>query len=201
MLNAEKIKRDIIVIGAAAGGVTALYHLFTGLPATLHAAIAVVQHRSAIFNRNLRRVFIAWTRLPVVEPCDGEPFKRGTIYLAPADHHLLVEQDVLRVTRGPKEHHARPAIDPLFRSAGHTYGRRVVGVVLSGSGHDGLAGLSVITQAGGLTLIQSPDEAIMPSMPKNARLGVHIDMALTIRQLPAVLDVLARGQTIPTSNG
>jgi two-component system chemotaxis response regulator CheB len=193
VVNAERIARDVIVLGASAGGVRALLDLFGGLPADFHAAIAVVLHRSPVHRSVLDVVLGRRTLLPVIEPSDGQALEGGRIYLAPRDHHLLLDGRRLRLTRGPKQHYTRPAIDPLFVSAAAAFGRRVVGVVLSGTGDDGARGLIAIKAAGGLSLVQSPDEAQYPAMPQNAVAHDRVSAALPARELAAALPVLARG--------
>jgi two-component system chemotaxis response regulator CheB len=135
--------------------------------------------------------------LPVIEPRDGELVRSATVYVAPADRHLLLDDDGhARLSRGPQEHRFRPAVDPLFRSASHAYGRRVVGVVLSGGGADGVLGLMAIKAGGGVCLAQSPDEAAVRMMPVNAIQKDHVDAILTTPELAAILPRLARGDAV-----
>jgi two-component system chemotaxis response regulator CheB len=166
VINAARSRRDVIVIGASAGGVAALSALFAKLPRDLPAAIGVVIHRSPLVESHLPRVLGRWSALPVLEPGEGEVFAPGRIYAAPRDHHMVLDDSRLRLSRGPKEHRTRPAVDPLFRSAARAFGPRVVGVVLSGSGSDGVGGMIAIKGAGGLTLVQDPREA--PTSPCHA---------------------------------
>src|SRR5262245_36525597 len=112
MINIERIRRNVITIGASAGGVEALSFLFSLLPRDVPAAIAIVLHRSPVFESRLPSVLARRTRLRVVEPADGEPFELGAIYAAPRDQHLVLEDGVVRLSRGPKEHRTRPAIAP-----------------------------------------------------------------------------------------
>ncbi|HET8720737.1 MAG TPA: chemotaxis protein CheB [Nitrospira sp.] len=142
-INHERIKRDVIVIGASAGGVMALSELFGALPAKLPAIIGVVLHRSATPGE-LASVLGRRSAFPVVEPDETGPTKSGVIYLAPPDHHLLFERNGINIVRGPREQSARPAIDPLFRSAAASYGERAVGILLTGCGEDGVSGLIAI---------------------------------------------------------
>src|SRR3982750_311909 len=153
MLNEECLKRDIVVIGASAGGLEALNTLFEALPADVPAAVCIVLHRSPIYNDNLAKVMSRWTKLRLVEP-ERELLSPGTVYIAPRDHHLVIDGPHVQRWRGPSENGFRPAVDPLFRSAANQHGARVVGVMLSGAGSDGVAGLTAITSAGGLSLVQ-----------------------------------------------
>jgi two-component system chemotaxis response regulator CheB len=140
--------RDVVVVGASAGGVEALRVLVSGLPADFPAALLVVVHVPRSAPSALSRIMRRSGLLPAATAVDGEPIRRGRIYVAAADRHLLVIDGRLRLSRGPTENGHRPAIDPLFRSAARSYGPRVIGVVLSGSRDDGAAGLAVIRDAG-----------------------------------------------------
>src|SRR5215471_8687446 len=135
---------DIIVVGASAGGVRALRELARGLPPDLPAAVFIVLHIPPAGPSLLPKILSSSGPLRARHAINGEGIEHGRIYIAPPDHHLLVERERVRVMRGPKESRARPAADPLFRSAAHAYGTRVVGVVLSGSLDDGTAGLAAI---------------------------------------------------------
>jgi two-component system chemotaxis response regulator CheB len=130
--------------------------------------------------------------LPAATAVDGEPIRRGRIYVAAADRHLLVIDGRLRLSRGPTENGHRPAIDPLFRSAARSYGPRVIGVVLSGSRDDGAAGLAVIRDAGGLVVVQDPSDAQHPSMPRAAMDQVTADHVAPAGKLGRLLDDLIR---------
>src|SRR5829696_6972386 len=122
--------RDIIVIGASAGGVDALKQVVQGLPAGLPAAVFVTLHVPARGPSVLPKILSRSGRLPARHPQDGEPIRPGTIAVAPPDYHLLVKRDRIRVTRGPRENGHRPAVDAQFRTAARWHGRRVIGVVL-----------------------------------------------------------------------
>jgi two-component system chemotaxis response regulator CheB len=185
----------VIVIGASAGGVMALAEFFGGLPADLPASIAVVLHRGTTPGE-LAHVLGRQSRLPLVEPTGSAPLKPGVIYLAPPDHHLLMDHHGVGIHRGPKEHSTRPAIDPLFRSAAAAYGKRVVGMLLTGCGEDGVSGLIAISQASGLTLAQDPEDAYMPYMPLNALLYDDVAGVFPLSQLSGVVAALARGCSV-----
>ncbi len=186
-------RRDLIVIGTSAGGVQALRQLFGALPGDLPAAVAVVIHRSPFAGSMLADVLDRSTVLSVSEPAHEERFETGRIYLAPRDHHLIVSDGHFLLTRGPKEHYTRPAVDPLFRSAAESAGRRVIGVVLTGSGGDGVIGLIAIKAAGGMSLVQDPAEALHDSMPETAIEHDDVDAILTISELAEELPRLAAG--------
>jgi two-component system, chemotaxis family, protein-glutamate methylesterase/glutaminase len=162
------LQRDIVVVGASAGGVEALGALVRGLPAEMPAAVFIVLHVHPGGTSVLARILARQTSMHVAAARDGEPIERGRIYVALPDHHMLVGKGVVELTRGPRENGHRPAVDPLFRSAARSYGQRVIGVVLSGALDDGTSGLQVISDHGGATMVQDPAQALYPSMPKSA---------------------------------
>jgi two-component system, chemotaxis family, protein-glutamate methylesterase/glutaminase len=194
-INRQGMKRDVVVIGASAGGVSALIELFAALPSGLAAVIGVVLHRSAAPGE-LARVLGRRSALPITEPIGRMRSRKGNIYLAPPDHHLLFEDDSVLVQRGPKEHSTRPAIDPLFRSAAAAYDRRVIGILLTGCGEDGVSGLIGIAEAGGLTLAQDPSDAYMPYLPRNALQFDRVAAVFPLRDMADAVDRLVRGRPL-----
>ncbi|WBA44081.1 chemotaxis protein CheB [Hymenobacter canadensis] len=179
--------RDIVVIGASAGGVSALLALVKTLPADFPAPIFVVQHLAPDSPSILPQLLGFVSALRVKHPQDGETVEAGVIYVAPPDHHLLLEDDRVLVARGPKENRFRPSIDALFRSAAYTYGPRVIGVVLTGYLDDGTSGLWSVQRMGGLTIVQDPLDAEQPSMPTNALEFVQADHLVPLAGLGALL--------------
>ncbi|MBV8479089.1 MAG: chemotaxis protein CheB [Actinobacteria bacterium] len=165
---------SVVVVGASAGGVAPLKEVLGALPADLQAAVLVVLHVSPTGSR-LPEILNRSGRLHASHATSGEPLVAGRIYVAPPDHHLLVEDSHCVVARGPRENNMRPAIDPLFRSAARAYGPRVVGVVLSGSRDDGAVGAAAIARRGGCVIVQDPDEADFPGMPASAIARDHPD--------------------------
>jgi two-component system, chemotaxis family, protein-glutamate methylesterase/glutaminase len=184
--------RDIVVIGASAGGVPALKQLVAGLPADFAGSLLVVVHISPEAHSELAAILARAGALPAVPAEDGLEIAPGTIYTAPPDRHLLVEAGRMRVIRGPRENRHRPAIDPLFRSAAWAHGPRVVGVVLSGSLDDGTAGLWAIKSCGGITVVQEPAEAEHPEMPTHALMHNRIDHRLPLAGIAELLVRLSR---------
>ena len=161
--------RDIIVVGASTGGVEVLAQLARGLPPGLPATVFVVCHISPGARSLLPEILSRAGPLLAAHARDGEPTYPGHIYVAPPDRHLLLEPGRVRLRGGPRENHARPAIDPLFRSAARAYGRRVIGVVLTGALYDGVAGLMAVRAAGGVAVVQDPGDALVAALPMNAR--------------------------------
>jgi two-component system, chemotaxis family, protein-glutamate methylesterase/glutaminase len=167
--------RDVVVVGASAGGVEALRALVAGLPEDYSGAVLVVLHVPRDAPSALPAILTRSGPLPAATATDSEALGTGRIYVAPNDHHLLVLDGRIRLTRGPAENGHRPAIDPLFRSVARSFGRRAIGVVLSGSRDDGAAGLGTIAARGGATLVQDPADALYPWMPRAAIAHTHPD--------------------------
>jgi two-component system, chemotaxis family, protein-glutamate methylesterase/glutaminase len=191
--------RDVIVIGASAGGVEALRALVAGLRPDLPAAVLVVVHLPATAESALPAILTRHGRLPAHRAADGDRYERGHIYVAPPDHHLLVRGDRLRLTRGPRVNGHRPAIDPLFRSAARQRGARAVGIVLSGTLDDGTAGMAAIDNAGGATIVQAPSDALYAAMPQSVLEHVDVDHAVPISEMAELLGRIA-GQPVATAS-
>jgi two-component system chemotaxis response regulator CheB len=188
---------DLVVIGASAGGVEAISAVVAELPRDLRAAVLVVLHVSR--GRSVLPEILARAgRLPAIHPKDGEPIRYGRVYVAPPDHHLVIDGNLLRVVHGPTENGVRPAVDPLFRSAARHFSERVIGVVLSGALDDGTAGLGAIKQAGGVAIVQDPDEAFAPGMPRSARAYVDVDHVLPLREIGPMITSLVRERAAPS---
>jgi two-component system chemotaxis response regulator CheB len=201
VLNDERIRRDVVVIGASAGGVEALTTLFARLPPALDAIVAVVLHRSRVHGSRLAEVLSRRAALPVRDARHGERPVPGTVYLAPPDRHLLVEHGRLSLSGGPHEHHTRPAVDPLFVTAARAYGPRTLGILLSGAGADGVLGLIAVRAAGGLSLVQDPREARYASMPLNAITRDRVNAVMELDVLAAAMTALVDGKTVEVAPG
>jgi two-component system chemotaxis response regulator CheB len=185
-------KNNIIVIGTSAGGVEALSYLVNHLPPNLDAALMVVLHVPSHATSVLPRILNRAGTLLALHPQNNEEIVTGRIYIAPPDYHLLVKPGYINLVRGPRENNHRPAIDPLFRSAARAYGRRVIGVVLTGVLDDGTAGLQALKMRGGVAVVQNPDDAVYPGMPRSAIENVDdIDYILPLSEIPQVLVELA----------
>ncbi len=184
--------RDIIVIGGSAGAVEALIRLVPTLPADLPAAVFVVVHITPTAPTLLPAILTRAGNLPASHPVSGEPIRAGRIYIPPPDHHLLVRDGHVHLSRGPKENAHRPAVDTLFRTAAVAYGPRVVGVILSGLLDDGTAGMRAIKRMGGVAVAQSPNEALFPGMPLSAIENVDVDHVLHLKDIGPTLASLSR---------
>lgn len=178
---------NVIVIGASAGGFSPVRTLLNGFPKTIPAAVFVVIHTSPEGPGLLGQVLARATPLKVIAPDDGAIIRDGQLYVAPPDYHLVVDDRRVHLSHGPREHRFRPAIDPLFRTAARHFGARTIGIVLSGHMADGTHGLTLVKQAGGITMVQDPDEAEVPSMPLNAMRRVAVDYVLPVEEMPRVI--------------
>jgi two-component system chemotaxis response regulator CheB len=179
----------LVVIGASLGGVGALMQIASALPEDFAAPVLVVLHvgeQPSVLPRLLAQI----SQLPAAHAVDGQPLRAGQIVVAPPDLHMLVVDDRIALARGPKEHHTRPAIDPLFRSAALAHRSDVIGVVLTGRLDDGTAGLQAIKDAGGIAVVQDPDDAIASSMPASALKYVDVDHCVTLPLIPVLLTSL-----------
>jgi two-component system chemotaxis response regulator CheB len=185
---------DVVVVGASAGGVEALSILVSELPRDLRAAVFVVLHLSRA-RSVLPEILTRAGRLPAVHPADGDRIEHGRIYVGRPDHHLTLEDGRIRVVHGPTENGYRPAVDPLFRSAARVYGPRVIGIILTGALDDGTAGLAAVKEAGGIAIVQDPDEAFASSMPRSARAFVAVDHVRPLREIGALVASLTSEQT------
>jgi two-component system chemotaxis response regulator CheB len=182
--------RRLIVIGASLGGVEALRTITAQLPADFPAALLVVLHVGT-HKSELPWLLNRDGPLLAIHPENGEPITPGRIYVAPPDHHMVVGPGRVYLTRGPRENWARPAIDPLFRTAARSYGPAVIGVILTGRLNDGTAGLHEIKQQGGTAIVQDPADATAPSMPLSALRHVPVDHCLPLTGIPRLLARLA----------
>jgi two-component system, chemotaxis family, protein-glutamate methylesterase/glutaminase len=186
------MRRDLVVIGASAGGVDALRAIIGALPRDFSSAICVVVHTGpdspGVLDAILRRA----GRLEAVMVRSHEKLRPGIIYTPCPDRHLLVSPSKVLATKGPRENRFRPAVDPLFRSAAQAYGPRVIGVILSGGLDDGTAGLWAVKRMGGIAVVQDPQDALVESMPLHALQHVEVDHKLPAAGIAALLERLTR---------
>lgn len=194
-------RRQLVVIGASAGGVEALKDVVAGLPADLPAAVCVVLHIAPSSPSALAHILRRAGRLPCLPAEDGAPLRQGMIVVAPPDHHLLVEDAAVRLSVGPRENGHRPSVDALFRSAAAVWHDQVIGVILSGTRDDGAAGLAAIKAAGGATVVQDPDEAMYPGMPASALASVAVDAVVPSTRIAQTVSAMVRGQDLGPGPG
>lgn len=191
----------IVVIGASAGGVATLRELARNLPENLRAAVFVVVHLPSHYKSALPDILSKAGPIPARHAVDGESFLPGRIYVAPPGQHLLIDNDTIQLSYGPRENGHRPAIDPLFRSAARAHGSRVIGVVLSGALYDGTAGLISVKRNGGVSISQDPREALFPGMPLHAIEKDHVDFVLTIAEIVDKITQLVNGPAQEENSG
>ena len=185
------MERRCIVIGASAGGFELVVDIASQLPADLAAPVFVTMHVPAYQRSYLPSILSRAGKLHAIHPEDGRKIGPGFIYVAPPDHHLLVDDGHIAVKRGPKENGFRPSIDALFRSAAYSYGTETIGVVLSGALHDGTSGLWTIKRLGGTAIVQDPHEAEYASMPRSALEYVNADYKIKASEIAGLLVRLA----------
>ena len=187
MQNANRL----VVVGTSAGGIEALRELVRAMPADFPIPLCIVLHVAPDSPGIVPDILTRAGKMPAVHPADRQRLEGGTIYVAPPDHHLLVEPGRLRVTKGPRENRFRPAIDPLFRSAAQVYGPAAIGVILTGNLDDGTAGLWTLKQMGGTAIVQDVQDAMFPSMPAHAASHVAVDYSVPLKQMASLLVQLA----------
>jgi two-component system, chemotaxis family, protein-glutamate methylesterase/glutaminase len=185
-VRADRI--DAVAIGASAGGVEALSLLLPALPAGLRAAVLIVLHLPRERASVLADIFASKCARPVREAEDKEPVEPGTVYFAPPDYHLLVDRAgpagvQFALSADDLVNFSRPSIDVLFESAADIYGRRLLGIILTGANHDGAAGLAAVHEAAGITVVQHPDTAQSSLMPMTAIRKSPVDYVLTLEQI------------------
>jgi two-component system chemotaxis response regulator CheB len=184
----------IVVIAASRGGLDPLRRIIAALPVPCSAAIFVVVHIGA-HRSVLPALLNSWGRHPSIFAQDGALIEAGHIYVAPPDHHMLLGPTRIGLNQGPKVHHTRPAADPLFISAAEVHRQRVLGIVLSGGDGDGAAGLRAIAEHGGIALVQDPEEAPMPSMPRAAIMVDHPDACISAEEISRRVHVFCSADT------
>lgn len=185
--------RDIITIGTSAGGVEALVALVRDLPRDLPASVFIVQHLMAGMASHMADILRRPSTLPVEVAVDRKEIERGCVYVAPPDRHLMIDRSYMYLTRGPRENRVRPAVDPLFRSAAVVHGPHVIGVILTGALDDGTSGLGAIKRCGGVAVVQNPEDAQFPDMPRSAAEHVEVDYSISLAQMGDLLGRLAAG--------
>jgi two-component system, chemotaxis family, protein-glutamate methylesterase/glutaminase len=186
----------VVVIGASAGGVDALLRIVGDLPAGFAAPICVVIHVAPQARSVLPELLSRRGPLKAVHVADNMALERGKIYIAPPDRHLQIDHDNrLHISCEAREHHNRPAVDPLFRSAAEAYGENAIAVVLTGNLEDGTAGAQAIKEHGGVVIVQDPKDADYPSMPRNVLLHSAVDACVPLSAIVPTLVKFVSGVT------
>lgn len=184
----EKWKIKVVVVGASAGGLMALKKLLPALPASFPCPVLIVQHMSPLSDNYMTRMFNELSPLTVKEADEKELVLPGTVYVAPPDYHLLVEADhTLSLSMEEKVNYSRPSIDVLFETAADVYGSNLMGIILTGANADGANGLLSVKRKGGLTVVQQPDDAESPTMPRAAIEKVNPHKILTLSEIISLL--------------
>lgn len=196
-LDGGEGRHDLVVIGASAGGVEALRRVVADLPYDLPAAVCIVLHMAPSSPSALAGILERAGSLPCRFAGETQPLRSGEIIVAPPDRHLEVEGGRVHTTVGPRENGHRPAVDMLFRTAAAARDSRVVGVVLSGTRDDGAAGLAMIKAVGGAAVVQSPDEAMYPGMPRSALANVAVDAVVPSGAIGKTIAAIVKGEQLP----
>jgi two-component system, chemotaxis family, protein-glutamate methylesterase/glutaminase len=187
-------KVELVVVGASAGGLEGLSAIVKHLSPDVPVTVLIVVHTNAASPSYLPQILGRVSSMPVAFAKDGEALIPGRVIVAPPDFHLLVTPRGLSLTRGPRENGFRPAIDPLFRTAARAYPQRVMGIILSGALGDGTYGMQMIKEHGGVTVVQDPDEAPIPSMPMSVLQNVTVDHVLRADAIAAIIEQAAARQ-------
>jgi two-component system chemotaxis response regulator CheB len=187
---------DAIVMGASAGGVEALMALLPTLSVAFRTPIFIVLHLPRDQPSLLSQIFLQKCALPVCEAVDKEPVRSGTVYFAPPDYHLLIDEGpCLALSADELVNYSRPSIDVLFESAADIYRARLLGIILSGANEDGAEGLAAVHAAGGITIVQQPDSAQVKQMVVAALNRNPMSHVLDLEGIAAVLHSLDAGRT------
>lgn len=190
-------RREIVAIGGSAGSFEVIRQICRALPTDLQASILIAVHSAPSSPNLLAGILDSGGQLPASTAVDGEPLENGRVYVAPADHHLLIDGRTMRLGRGPRENMARPALDPLFRSAGLSAGPRAIGVLLSGMLNDGASGLADLKRCGGVTVVQNPLDAVESEMPRTALLASDVDYRAPANDLADLIGRLVQEEPGP----
>lgn len=182
-----------IVIGGSAGSLSVIFEMLPALQTNLSAAIIFVLHRKNSADSSLSSLLSTKTQIPTKEVEDKDPLIPGTIYLAPADYHLLIEKNLsFSLDSSEKINFSRPSIDVTFESAADVFGPDLIAILLSGANDDGTAGLLAVKKSHGLAIAQKPESAQMPFMPQHAISNMDIDLILDVKGISNFINSLAK---------
>lgn len=182
------MKYEAVVIGTSAGGLAALTTILSALPESYPLPVIIVQHRSRDEPTLLEEVLSYKCRIPIKQADEKQPILKGSVYFAPGDYHLLIEQDrTFSLSFDPPVHYSRPSIDVLFESAAQVYGRYLLAIILTGANQDGSDGIRMIRALGGTTIAQKPETAAHKAMPQAAVSTGSIQHILELDQITKFL--------------
>lgn len=188
MRKIDSARFNALVIGVSTGGVSALKHLLRALPADFPLPVLIVAHITPDADDGLAVLLNTLCNIRIKEADERESIVPGTVYLAPANYHLLVERsNTLALSIDPPVNFARPSVDVLFESAAEAYGPSLIGIVLTGAGNDGSKGLLRIKEKGGVAIVQDPSDAEMDSMPTSALQLLKADFVTPLPEIPGLL--------------
>ena len=205
MVEEEKEKeicpvRNVLVIGASAGGITAIQPVINDLSPKMDLAVVVVVHVSSKSNSTLiAKIFQRNTGLKCIEASDGMGIQKGHLYVAPPEHQLMFAGSQLKVSRGSNKTRYRPSIDVLFKSAAANFGYRTIGIILTGLFGDGTLGMEAIKSRGGICIIQDPGEAKFSDMPLNVLKKVKVDHQAPLKEISGILQEILN-RPLPPEN-
>lgn len=183
----------LVVVGVSAGGLNALKILFSSIDDLFVLPIIIVQHMHPESDDYLANYLSEFSALTFKEADEKEKIKKGTVYIAPANYHLMIDEDeTLALTTDHKVNFCRPAIDILFESAVEVYGKKVIGIILTGANSDGALGMKKIKEAGGLTIIQDPQEAHVDTMPSSVKKIIEVDHSIPLKEIGKLLNKVGR---------
>ena len=190
-MNCNNIHYRAVVIGASAGGLAAVSTILSEIKSTFCVPILLAQHISPHVESHLANHFQSKTTLTVKEAEDKDPIKRGNLYIAPPNYHLLVEFDgCTALSIDPPVNYSRPSIDVLFESAADYFGKELIGIILTGANSDGAAGLKRIKERGGMTVVQSVETAEAQAMPQAAIAAVDVDHIIPLESIAHFLNTI-----------
>jgi two-component system, chemotaxis family, protein-glutamate methylesterase/glutaminase len=192
-MKPDKVPPQLLVIGGSAGSLHVIIGLVSYLRADFPLAVLIVLHRNGLFESSLEELLSSRTSLTVKEVEEKESIIPGTLYLCPADYHVLLEKThTFSLDYSERVHYSRPSIDVSFRSAADVFGPSLISLLLSGGNTDGTEGLQYIQEKGGITIVQDPATADVPYMPQYAISSMEADFITPAEQIPRLIDQLAR---------
>ncbi len=190
-------KKNIVAFGGSAGATESMVKILKGIDPGTTASFFVVIHSSVNSLAYLQKIFERATALKVKYAQNDEPIDSATVYIAPANFHLIISSGKIKINQGPRENLMRPSIDVLFRSAAVNYNTQAIGVALSGTMDDGLVGMDALQKCGGTLIVESPDTALFPELPKNILDELETDFVLSAEKISKKINRLVNEEAEP----